>query len=87
MFDFIVLIITLCSCLIIVIVLSKMSKKTFEKEQYHYRCTNNFRHIFSVYEINTYFDSDKTINCPLQNCGGELILYELLSEDEIVRDE
>ncbi len=84
MFDFFMLIVMIFSCGVIVVVISKMSQKSYTNEKYHYRCKNNFRHIFSVYEIKNLYDTDKSINCPLHNCGGELVLYELIPDDEVV---
>ena len=87
MFDFIALALTLSGCVIIVVVLSKMSQRTHYGEKYHYRCSSNFSHVFSVYEIRTNFDTDKVIHCPIHNCGGELVLYEVIPEEEVVHDD
>ncbi|HOK40978.1 MAG TPA: hypothetical protein PLD27_08075 [bacterium] len=84
MFDFLALIIVLVCCGVIVLVLSKMTKhgSFVHKEKYHYRCSNNFRHTFSIYEISQSYDLNKKIICPITNCGGELILYETLESEK-----
>lgn len=87
MFDFFGLTIALISCAIIVVVISKMSERSLRDEKYHYRCSNNFRHVFNTYEIEQSYDVSQKIICPIINCCGELKLYKMLPPEDVVRDD
>lgn len=84
MLDFLLFTIVIIGCLVIVITLSKLSSKSIIEEKYHYRCDVNFRHFFTVKEIEALYDTSSTIACPVGSCNGELKLYRHLEEDEVV---
>jgi len=69
--------------IVIVFLLSKMSSASHYRFTDHFRCSNDFYHVFGKEEIEYSYGKNKTIYlCPKSGCGGILKLYEIISDEE-----
>ncbi|MBP7652604.1 hypothetical protein KA977_04235 [Candidatus Dependentiae bacterium] len=49
----------------------------------HFRCSNNFYHVYSKEEIEYSYGKGKSLYlCPKSGCGGALKLYEIITDEE-----
>ena len=82
-FGFIQFIIIIILSIVIVFLLRKMSTAHTAHLTDHYRCTNDFYHIYSKHEIEYIYGKNKSIYlCPRKGCGGILKLYEYITDEE-----
>ncbi len=67
----------------IVVIVKRMSQSSISIKDTHYRCSNDFYHVFSQREIEyTYGKVKSTYLCPNSGCGGKLTLYEAINDEE-----
>ncbi|GEM_PF-5581199 len=82
-FGFIQFFIVLFLSILIVFLLRKMSNAGHFTFTDHFRCSNNFYHVFTKEEIEYSYGKGKKIYlCPKTGCGGVLKLYEIITDEE-----
>lgn len=67
------------------LIVKNMSRSTIGKRDDHFRCSNDFYHIYSKNEIEYIYGKNKSVYlCPKSGCGGILKLYQAITDEEYI---